>query len=155
MPPSSKSVHLSFTVNSSYVNRRVLQAGHDLLRLLHAGFVVPGGGEIGDLRPVRRHRIGIGVVAEIDALGFHQLRGGEDAGAGGRMTPVGASSLARKTTPGVTYSGFSISSICGGIRFSVMRVAATGQMALTLMLFFAPSSFSVFMKPTRPSLAAP
>src|SRR6185437_14176869 len=72
-----------------------------------------------------------------------------------RIVPVGASSLARYTTPGVTYSGFSMSSICGGIRFSVMRVAATGQIALTLMLSFAPSSFSVFMKPTRPSFAAP
>ena len=36
-----------------------------------------------------------------------------------------------------------------------MRVAATGQMALTLMLSLAPSSFSEFMKPTSDSLAAP
>ena len=39
--------------------------------------------------------------------------------------------------------------------FSVIRVAATGEMALTWMLFFWPSSFSVFMKPTSASLAAP
>ena len=32
-----------------------------------------------------------------------------------------------------------------------MRVPATGQMALTLMLSLAPSSFSEFMKLTRPS----
>ena len=36
-----------------------------------------------------------------------------------------------------------------------MRVAAIGAMALTRMLFFAPSIFSVFMRPTSASLAAP
>jgi hypothetical protein len=39
--------------------------------------------------------------------------------------------------------------------FSVIRVAATGEMALTWMLFFWPSSLRVFMKPTSASLAAP
>ena len=73
-----------------------------------------------------------------------------------RIVPVGASSEQRNTTPGVTSSGFSRPSTSGGMpRFSVMRVAATGLMALTWMLFFWPSSFSVFMKPMMPSLAAP
>ncbi len=52
------------------------------------------------------------------------------------MAPVGASSEHRNTTPGVTYSGARRFTISGGIRFSVMRVPATGQMALTWTLFF-------------------
>ena len=36
-----------------------------------------------------------------------------------------------------------------------MRVLATGAMALALMLFFAPSTASTRVKPTRPILAAP
>jgi CoA:oxalate CoA-transferase len=71
------------------------------------------------------------------------------------ITPFGASSVHRYTTAGVTSSGPSAFSACSGIRFSVMRVAATGAIALVWMLFFAPSIFSVFMKPIRPSFAAP
>ena len=37
----------------------------------------------------------------------------------------------------------------------VMRVTATGAIAFVWMLYLAPSILSVFMKPTRPSFAAP
>ena len=38
---------------------------------------------------------------------------------------------------------------------SVIRVAATGEIALKRMSFFAPSCFIVFISPTSESLAAP
>ena len=44
---------------------------------------VLGAGEVGDLRPVLGNRVGGGAMAEIDALRFHDLRGGEGTGGGG------------------------------------------------------------------------
>ena len=38
---------------------------------------------------------------------------------------------------------------------SVMRVSASGAMALALMLYLAPSTASTLVKPTRPIFAAP
>ena len=46
------------------------------------------------------------------------------------------------------------SSIAGGIKFSVMRVAAVGEIVLTLMLVLRPSSASTFIRPTMPAFAA-
>jgi hypothetical protein len=43
----------------------------------------------------------------------------------------------------------------GPMMFSVMRVSASGAMALALMLYFAPSTARTRVKPTRPIFAAP
>src|SRR5690606_19692176 len=68
---------------------------------------------------------------------------------------VGASSLARNTTAGVTASGASSASACSGRRPAVMRVAAIGATALTRMPYFAPSAARQFMNPTSAIFAAP
>ena len=69
--------------------------------------------------------------------------------------PVGASSEAINKTAGETTSGFNFSSASFGIKLSVIRVAATGINELTLILYFCPSIFNEFIKPTTPSFAAP
>ena len=53
---------------------------------------------------------------------------------------------------GVTYSGLSFSNRSGGSTSSVSREAAIGAIVLTLMSYFWPSIFSVFMNPTSASL---
>ena len=67
---------------------------------------------------------------------------------------MGASSETMNMAPGAMVSGPMMSSTCWGSRSSVMRVAAVGAMALTLMFFLAPSMASTFIRPTRPDLAA-
>ena len=63
------------------------------------------------------------------------------------MTFEGASSLTRNSTAGVTVSGLISAAISGGIRPSVMPVAAVGSNVLTRMLFLAPSRCSTFISP--------
>jgi len=63
-------------------------------------------------------------------------------------------SLHRKATSGVTSSGFKRAAISSGKTPWANLVAASGATALMRMLYFTPSSFSEFMKPTMPSLAA-
>ena len=77
--------------------RLLLQTFHEFLCLLVAHRVVPGAGEIADLRPVIGDGVGIGAVAEIDAVGFDDLRGGEHAGAG-RQDRAGGRVFARQRT---------------------------------------------------------
>ena len=72
-----------------------------------------------------------------------------------RMVRVGASSLTRYRSPGVIDSGVISASMSGGIRSSVMRVAAVGDSVLTRMSFLRPSCASTFIRPTTPALAAP
>ena len=70
-------------------------------------------------------------------------------------TPVGASSETINVTAGLTHSGCIFSITSGGIKSSVILVPATGVSPLHLILYFAPSSFNVFIKPKTPILAAP
>ena len=55
---------------------------------------------------------------------------------------------------GTTYSGVAFSKISGGMTSSVSREAARGATVFTLIPYLAPSSLSVFISPTSPSLAA-
>ena len=72
-----------------------------------------------------------------------------------KIDPVsGSSSLHSCAATGATYSGDSFAKTSGGTMSSVIRVAAIGAMALSLMLYLAPSWASVLIRPTRPSLAA-
>ncbi|KAH3660190.1 hypothetical protein OGAPHI_007395 [Ogataea philodendri] len=60
----------------------------------------------------------------------------------------------RYKTSGATFSGSSLCNTSGGITVSVILDLASGAIAFTLMLYFAPSLASVSARPTKPSLAA-
>jgi hypothetical protein len=55
---------------------------------------------------------------------------------------------------GATSSGFNLSITSGGKISWVNREAANGAMVFTLILCLSPSNFKVFIKPTKPILAA-
>ena len=64
-------------------------------------------------------------------------------------------SLAIQATAGATSSGFMYSSTEAGMRSSVMRVRALGEMALVRMLYLAPSWRRQLISPSTPIFAAP
>lgn len=65
----------------------------------------------------------------------------------------GHSLLAKRATKGTTKSGLTASSISSLIIVLVIAVAAIGAMALTLMLYLAPSLARVLVSPNKPDLA--
>ena len=71
-----------------------------------------------------------------------------------RISPLGAFSLARKITAGIIYLRSSFSANSAGKRCSVILVLAVGAIEFVCMLYLAPSSFSVFIRPITPIFAA-
>ena len=71
------------------------------------------------------------------------------------MVRFGASSLAMTSMAGTTAWGCKAFSTSGGIKPSVMRVAAVGAKQLTRMPCFSPSIDKVCIKPAKAILAAP
>jgi NAD(P)-dependent dehydrogenase (short-subunit alcohol dehydrogenase family) len=74
------------------------------------------------------------------------------------VAPIAASRLMADIIPAEVLDqmkpGCIRSNMSGGMTSSVSREAATGAIVFTRMLYFAPSSLSVFMKPTMPIFAA-
>ncbi len=136
--------------------RRLRRRSDKLLGLAKSVAQRLRGLRIGNLGPARGDGLG-GPLAlvEVDARRLADMDDGEDAPPAPRITREGASSLARKSTPGVTDYG-DISSAAGGDRRpSVIAVRAVGARVLTRMLFFAPSRCSTFMSPIMAAFAAP